>query len=151
MDPCSTKNCVQVRVPGELDSLSLLRSIVTHTAERAGLQTADVNQMEMAVDEACTNIIEHGYASLSTRPDILLSVQVVGNKFIVEITDFGTPFDVESYTPPSFPEHWEGGNTRGAGVFLIKQCMDETAYESLPEHGNKLRLVKYVPPNNPHG
>ena len=58
------------------------------------------------------------------------------------IIDSGKTFDFSSYRPPTFPDHWDQGHTRGVGLYLIKQCMDEVTYHQLEDRRNKIRLVK---------
>jgi len=133
---------VQIRVPGDTHSLSLVRKIVTHLATAAGFPAEEVDKIEIAVDEACTNAMEHAYREISPKPPVRLDIRASSREFVVDVIDEGKPFDFDAYQPPQFPDHWNAGNTRGVGVYLIKQCMDETRYDRLPDAGNRLRLVK---------
>lgn len=137
---------VQVRVPGELRFLALIRSVVTMLARTAGFPEVDVDKIELAVDEACTNIMEHAYRLACPKPAIELEVHWGPGQFTVDIVDQGTPFDVTKVVPPKFPDHWLSGSTRGAGLYLIRSCMDETHYESVPGRTNRLRLIKRLQP-----
>ena len=74
---------------------------------------------------------------------IHLAFDIHPHRFIAEIVDSGRTFDFSSYCPPSFPQHWDQGNTRGVGLYLIKQCMDEVSYYQLEDRRNKIRLVKH--------
>jgi anti-sigma regulatory factor (Ser/Thr protein kinase) len=73
-----------------------------------------------------------------------LQFALCAERFVIDIVDEGEPFDYESYSPPTFPEHWMKGNTRGVGIYLIRQCMDEVSYESIPDRRNRLHLVKHL-------
>ena len=133
-------------VPGEPQSLALIRLIMTHLADRAGFSEEDIGKIEIAVDEACTNIIEHAYRSRSPKPPIRLEVETQSEQFIVRIKDEGDPFDYDAYVVPKFPDHWNEGNTHGVGLYLIRKCMDDSSYTRLTERGNCLRLVKRAHP-----
>lgn len=135
-------HCVQVSVPGETHSLALVRKIVTHLASDAGFPEEEVDKIEIAVDEACTNAMEHAYRSMSPKPHVQVRIESRDDVFIVDIIDQGAKFDYASYVPPKFPDHWDSGHTRGVGLYLIHQCVDETLYETLPDNANRLRLVK---------
>lgn len=137
---------VQVRVPGEFRFLALIRSVVTMLARTAGFPEVDVDKIELAVDEACSNVIEHAYRNADPKPAIELEVQWEPSRFTVDIVDQGTPFDYTRYTPPKFPDHWLSGAVRGAGLYLIRSCMDETEYQTGPGPRNRLRLVKRLQP-----
>jgi anti-sigma regulatory factor (Ser/Thr protein kinase) len=135
---------VQVNVPGETCSLALVRKIVTHLASSAGFPEIEVDKIEIAVDEACTNAMEHAYRAMSPKPHVEIHINVSEGHFTVDVIDRGNTFDFAAYNPPTFPEHWNRGNTRGLGLYLIKQFMDEINYERISDTENRLRLVKHV-------
>ena len=136
---------VRLRVPGETESLSLVRTVVTHLARSLGFPEREVDKIEVAVDEACTNVLEHAYRFVSPKPPVQLEIRRAVDQLVVDIIDEGCSFDFNHYNPPKFPDHWLEGNTRGAGLYLIRQCMDEITYSNEPSTGNRLRLVKKLP------
>ena len=142
MSANETARNYQMTVPGEALSLALIRLVVTHLAEVIGFTEEDVGKIEIAVDEACTNVIEHAYKDLQPKPVVRVEIQSQADQIIVDIIDHGVPFDFGSYETPRFPEHWADGHMRGVGLFLIRKCTDEAVYERLPEPANRLRLVK---------
>lgn len=129
-------------VPGEVTSLSLVRRMLIHLSEMAGFPEEDIGQIEIAVDEACTNVIEHGYRVVQPKPPVRVEVRFNEEKLVVDIVDEGAPFNFEKHIMPVFPDHWDQGHTRGVGLFIIKECMDESSYTQLPDQKNRLRLVK---------
>lgn len=131
-------------VPGDTRSLSLVRNMAGHLALLAGFDDLEASKIEIAVDEACSNILEHGYQDESPKPSIRLEFRIMPDAFIVEIYDVGKGFDFEAHASPSFPDHWNAGNLRGVGLYLIKECMDEVSYDRLADtdQGNRLRLLK---------
>jgi serine/threonine-protein kinase RsbW len=133
-------------VPGDTRSLSLIRNMAGHLALLAGFNDLDASKIEVAVDEACSNILEHGYRDKDPKPSIRLEFHLMPDAFVVEIFDCGAGFDFEAHASPSFPDHWNAGNVRGVGLYLIKECMDEVSYDRLgdcdPTPGNRLRLLK---------
>jgi len=129
-------------VPGHPSSLSVIRWVVTRLARAADLTPDQVDQIEIAVDEACTNVIEHAYESLLPKPPIHLEIQTKDEQFVVDVIDCGQAFDYDSFVSPKIPEHWLEGHERGVGIFLIRQCMDEVLYDVLPDERNRMRLVK---------
>ena len=131
-----------ISVPGDSSSLSLVRVLITHLAEDIGFPEDDIGQIEIAVDEACTNVIEHAYNSISPKPPVKIDIQTMQDQLIIDILDEGKPFDYSTHIMPTFPDHWNEGNIRGVGLFIIKQCMDESTYTQLPDNTNRLRLVK---------
>ena len=142
----NAQESVLIRVPGEVHFLSLIRSVITMLARTAGFPDMDVNKIELAVDEACSNVMEHAYGQAGPKLAIELTVRWDPGRFIVDIVDQGVPFDFSSHVSPKFPDHWLEGESRGAGIFLIRSCVDETHYDIQPGQANRLRLVKRIQP-----
>ena len=132
-------------VPGDPKSLSLIRMVVTAIAREAGLSEDQVGRVEVAVDEACTNVIEHSYQKLSPHPPVEVLVQADSKDFIVDIVDSGPSFDFNNRVRNKFPDHWvHGDNMRGAGLYLMMSLMDSVDYERLPDDRNRMRLIKKI-------
>ena len=146
MTTLKERDSVRFRIPAESRFLFLVRTVVTALARAARLPEEEVDKVEIAVDEACTNVLDHAYRNTEPRPPIDLEIQTSGEQLIVDIIDYGAPFNFSAYVPPRFPDHWMAGETRGVGLYLIRQCMDETIYDQLPGHMNRFRLIKNIPP-----
>lgn len=131
-------------VPGDANSLAVIRWVITRLALTLGLKPDEVDQIEVAVDEACSNVLDHAYRTLSPKPPLHLEIHLKDTDFIVDIIDQGHSFDYTSYIPPKFPDHWIEGHERGVGLYIIRQFMDEVHYESLPDKRNRMRLIKKV-------
>ncbi len=129
-------------VPGHPSSLSAIRWVVTRLAHAAGLTDNQVDQVEIAVDEACSNVIEHAYHSLLPKPPLHIEIKAGKEQFVVDVIDCGQTFDYDAFMSPKIPEHWYEGNERGVGIYLIRRCMDEVLYDILPDARNRMRLVK---------
>jgi serine/threonine-protein kinase RsbW len=136
------KNLFTLEIPGEPHALSKARSFACEVACQVGFTESEVNKIEIAVDEACSNIMEHGYADLSPKPVIHIQIRIEKRTIMIELIDHGKTFDYDGYAAPTFPDHWEKGNTRGVGLFLIRQCMDKVSYRGSTGASNCLRMVK---------
>lgn len=129
-------------MPADLSSLTAVRDVIMQLAERAGFDEDEAGQIEIAVDEACANIIEHAYHDAKHPPPIRFVVQFDGKAFSVEMYDHGKPFSIDQHALPRFPDHWVNGNTRGVGLYIIKRCMDVCEHTRSPDGVNRLKLVK---------
>lgn len=88
-------------------------------------QREDVTPLvQLAVHEACLNIIQHGYDEGCGRMLLLLSADPDSRRFIADIEDTGRPFD-----PANVPEPCPQGQVRGYGVYIIQQVMDRVTHE----------------------
>lgn len=126
-------------------SLQNLEKICDHVAEcarKAGLSESEVYAVQLAVDEASTNIIEHGYGGeCPSRIDI--TCETLENGLKVVIYDDAAPFDLESVPEPDLNVSLDEVKPRGLGIYLMRKMMDEVRYESSPNKGNTLTMIKY--------
>jgi serine/threonine-protein kinase RsbW len=141
----SSRDTVSLRIPGDARYLALVRRVVSALAEEAGFPDDEVAKIEISVDEACTNVLDHAYDNAAPKPPIEVDIRLVPGQFVVDILDQGKSFDLRAYVPPTLPDHWMNGRTRGVGLFLIRKCMDEMTYEK-SGGTNCLRLVKRLRP-----
>lgn len=129
-------------LPGKRDSLARIRWILSSLANEFGLTQDDQDKLIIAVDEACSNIFEHAYGETSDAPPLEIEIEFDGDIVKVELIDTGKPFDFSAYTMPKFPEHYMAGNERGAGIYLIHQCVDHVEYDQLPDNRNRVVMMK---------
>jgi serine/threonine-protein kinase RsbW len=133
----------QLIVPGEFEHLTEIAAFITAVAREAGLNDDEVFHVEMAVDEACSNIIEHAYATQSGAINVSCSSSDAGQLQVV-IRDTGKPFDPEEVPPPQMdvPPNLETLNEGGLGLYFMRKLMDEVRFEFVPGQGNILTMIK---------
>jgi serine/threonine-protein kinase RsbW len=124
-----------------LGNLENICTFVTHYAKQAGLDDRQVYAVQLAVDEAATNIIEHGYRS-SGEGDVTITCQPEADGLRVILHDHAPPFNPDEIPPPNTGAPLEDLKPRGIGVYLIRKMMDEVNYEFSPKQGNRLTLFK---------
>lgn len=130
-------------VPARFDQLETVRQFVVRAARDAGLNEKGVAAVEMAVDEACSNIIEHAYKGMAGG-QIECTCFIDDRSLTVVLHDYGHPFDFASVPPPDLESSLEERRVGGLGVFLMRALMDEVRYENLGQGGNLLTMVKYL-------
>jgi serine/threonine-protein kinase RsbW len=130
-------------VAGEYASLVQITEWVGRAAAQAGLDEKATYAIQMAVDEACTNIIEHTYGGES-RSEIILTYRIADDRLQVMIVDHGAPFDPTQ--PSDFDPQAPLAERRpgGMGLFLIQNLADHLAYDSSLPQGNQLTLTKII-------
>lgn len=127
-------------VAGRYENVPKVAQFVADSAEEAGLDSKAVFHCQMAVDEACTNIIEHAYGGEDIG-DIQVSTHVANHSFYITLVDSGNAFDPESVPQPrieSDPLLMEPG---GLGLHLMKKVMDEVQF-TFNKGKNQLVMVK---------
>lgn len=129
-------------LPGRFESLSAFGEFVAQAAEAAGLDERAVYGVQLAVDEACTNIIEHAYGG-EDRGEIECTCRINDRGLTILLRDQGTSLDPTNVPEPDVHASLEERDSRGLGVYFIRQLMDEVHFECTPESGNVLTLVKH--------
>ncbi len=128
---------------GDYQSLILISKFIESKGEKAGLNEDDLYAVKLAVDEACTNIIEHAYGG-ELNGDIVCECKTHDDYFEIILNDKGEKFDPESVEPPNIGTALKNLKTRGAGLYLIKKLIDEVNFEFNDETGTTLRLKKKI-------
>lgn len=154
-----TAKGVMVRIPRDTTFLRLVRLAVVQVATQAGFRGDDVDKLELAVDEACSNAMVHGDqpADLDEQTDpgymgfepalpgeIEVSMRYDRHKLSITICEPGRPFPFDLHGNFDLEEHLSAFNSGGLGIYIIKSFMDEVHYNHHPTAGNELTIVKYI-------
>lgn len=123
------------------ENLDAIREYVAQAAIDAGLDETGVYAVQLAADEACSNIIEHAYGE-SKDGEIECTCSHDGENLVMIFRDHGCCFDPASVAEPVLTGSLSDRHIGGLGIFLINHLMDEVHYESLGEAGNVLTLKK---------
>jgi len=96
--------------------------------------------LRLAVDEACSNVIAHGYRGAAGT--IRLAVAVGDGRAVVTVTDEAAAFDPALVPPPDLDAPWAERREGGLGWHLIRSVVDEVRHRPAGARGNVLTLVK---------
>jgi len=131
---------VNVELTGNPRELSLVRRILQAGAASVPVPPDLLNDVKLAVTEACTNVIKHSY-KYDSQKKFTLSLQVSPKLMVVKLAYEDKEFDPDKIPPPDFSKVQEGG----FGVFIIRKVMDDVVYST---HSGSvvLRMVKILDP-----
>lgn len=125
---------------GRYDNLAEIAAFVREEATLAGLSFKDVFEVETAVDEAVSNIIEHAYAGEDIGDVTVTCIsEPEGIRIILE--DHGMPFDPSCVPVPDTQARLKNRKEHGLGYFFLCQLMDEVKFE-FEKNVNRLTLFK---------
>jgi len=128
-------------IPSSTRYLEKVRDFIeTHAVEAAFSEQA-VEQLKIAVDEACTNVIEHAYKGQSEHP-IDIAIIIKPDRFTVRIRDEGVQFNPAGYHEPNLVEFAQRRKAGGFGVHIMRRLMDSVEYRKRGKV-NECRLTKY--------
>jgi serine/threonine-protein kinase RsbW len=133
----------ELRVKSKTENLSVIRDFVSKKALDAGLPMATAENIMLAVDEACTNIIKHAYKS-SPEGEIILNIDYNEKKFTITIIDYGKSFEPERVPLPNLQKYYREHKVGGLGIYLMKSLMDDVEYTSIPGKYNQVLLSKNI-------
>jgi serine/threonine-protein kinase RsbW len=131
----------QLRVDGVLENVSVICDFVVERAREAGLDARAIHHCYLAVDEACTNIIEHGYGPDCYQCTIEVLCQYDDSAMTITIVDDSPSFDPLIHTDPDPNTPLNQRGEGGWGIFFIKKLMDSVTY-SYEGSRNRLVMVK---------
>ncbi|MBI3941738.1 MAG: ATP-binding protein [Chloroflexi bacterium] len=129
-------------VPGQIESLPQIMSLLADLSREWGLDEGEAYEVELVLEEACMNIIHHGYSE-AIQGEIRLVCQIKGQEMTFILEDDAPPFDPSQVPEPDIEAPLEERNLGGLGLFFMRRLMDKVQFEQLKPRGNRLTLVKY--------
>jgi serine/threonine-protein kinase RsbW len=130
-----------VRFAAKFELLDEIRDFVGDIARRGGFGDKDIYNIQLATDEAASNMIEHSYENI---PDgvIDLSCGMEGEQIRIVLIDYGEPFDPSAIPMPDLKADLSDRKIGGLGIFLMRKLMDEVHYEARADKSNVLTMIK---------
>jgi len=132
---------ITVSFPGRFSSLDRIRKFYTTAARQAGLEEKAVNEVELAVDEATSNIIQHAYGG-ENKGDIECSYSIDSSGLLVIIRDFGKSFDPKVVRRPDLESDVCCREEGGLGLHFMRTLMDSVEFSFNVHGGNLLTMTK---------
>ncbi|MDQ2692541.1 MAG: ATP-binding protein [Chloroflexota bacterium] len=130
-----------VQFAAKFEFLDEIREFVGAIARKGGFSDKDVYNIQLATDEAASNIIEHAYEH--TPDGILdLSCGVKGDVITIVLIDYGESFDPSEVPLPDLKADLSERKIGGLGIFLMRKLMDEVHYEPRSDKSNVLTMTK---------
>lgn len=131
---------IALTVPRATHFLGMVRKVVAAAAERSGFGPSDVDMIELAIDEACSNAVLHGGPG---SPDSIgVEVEITEGAFVMTLVDGGPPYAFEECGNFVLADKLAEDGHGGLGIYIMKTFMDEVSYRYTPAQGSVLRLSK---------
>jgi anti-sigma regulatory factor (Ser/Thr protein kinase) len=133
---------VELRLANDLAGLAQLAERVEGFGTAQNLPASVVNALNVVLDEAVSNAINHGYDA-GVRGEIAVRLRRAPDGVLLEVEDDGRPFDPLQVPPPDLTLSLERRPIGGLGIHLIRNLMDEVSYARVGGR-NVLKMVKYL-------
>ncbi len=130
----SNDRIIRLTLPAKLDFLPGAQALVREYTHKLGLDEKDALRLELVVEEACVNVIEHAFEGETGSYDILIERRP--GQIVVGVEDRGLPFDFKKY---------EENQESGLEMVLMKAFADEVRFLNLGRSGKRVELIKSLP------
>ena len=133
----------RLTLPGVLESVRKGTAFVAEFIEGYDLGDDFSYKLELAMDEICTNIVEHGYGGNGSDKSIEIICRFLGDRVIIVVIDESSPFDPTRLDDPDPTLSLEEREEGGWGFYFVKQLMDKVDYQEVNGR-NHLILEKRI-------
>jgi serine/threonine-protein kinase RsbW len=133
----------EICVTSELANLANIGIFVSERARLSGMSEKQVFEVQMAVDEACTNAMVHAYQG-DPEGEVRVCCYLEGNEFVIEVVDQGQVFDATAVPEPDLGKPIEDRDIGGLGLFFMRKLMDSVVFATPSEGGNQVIMRKRI-------
>ena len=130
-------NCetIKMEISANPEFVGIIRLTTSGLANKIGFSIDDIEDIKVAVSEACTNAIKH-----SSDEKFYVTFELLENGLTIEIEDKGTGYDMDCIAEPDLSNPKENG----LGLFIIRTLMDEVSTTSKNNQGTIVKMTKYL-------
>ena len=130
---------VRLTIPAKPEYITLTRLALTALARVRPLPDETLNDLKLALTEACTNSVRHAYEN-DGRGVVEIVYQLEPDRLVVEVADDG-----QGFVPEEIEGRQNGDLTEGGlGIAIIRAVVDEVEIGERESGGSRLRLVKFL-------
>ncbi len=130
----------EITVPAQMSYLIQVREFIEHIGKRYKFDDKVINSFKLVIDEACTNIIRHGYRDIKNG-EITIKAIIRRLSLTILIIDQGKSYDPSQASTPDLGKYVDIGKKGGLGILMMRKLMDDMQYV-VTERGNEFRLTK---------
>jgi serine/threonine-protein kinase RsbW len=128
---------VELKIPAKAEWVAVARLAVAAVASRLNFSVDEIEDIKLAIAEACTNCIAHA----AENERIEITSEVLTDEVRLSVRDRSVGHKLESVEDGAFAD---GKRTEELGVFLIRALMDDVTYSVDAREGTELVMIKRV-------
>jgi len=130
----------EIAIPAQMSYMGQVRDFIEHIGTKYKYSDKIINSYKLVIEEACTNIIRHGYRDIKGG-EISIKAIVRQQSLTIVIIDQGISYDPRQAQTPDLEKYIQIGKKGGLGIFMMRKLMDDVQY-NITGRGNELRLTK---------
>lgn len=132
---------VTLTIPATSEFVGVVRLAVSGIASRLNFSVDDIEDIKIAISEACTNAVQHAYEDRETG-DIKITCTISDDMLNIEVSDIGNGFDTNILGSKEQKENSQKKLGLGLGLTFIKNLMDTSDIESKKGVGTTVTMSK---------
>lgn len=132
-----------LRIPAAIDQIRRAVLFVATTVQRMEMGTDGAHQVQIAVEEIITNIVEHGYPADPQSAVVDIAIEREGQQVVITITDDAPLFNPLLNAEPDPQTPLEDRAKGGWGVYFAKKYVDVVHYQAVSNR-NQITLIKKI-------
>jgi anti-sigma regulatory factor (Ser/Thr protein kinase) len=137
---------LDLSLPADTRILAATRKVLAVYLREFGAPAEIVDDVILAMDEACSNVVKHAYPDgMAHDYNYLLRADLQREQILIEVVDEGIGFDIMA--KPAY--RMDDGHlaVSGRGLEVMRRLMTTVEVESpTSSGGTRLRLVRKLPP-----
>jgi len=130
----------EIAIPAQMSYMGQVRDFIEHIGAKYKYSDKIINSYKLVIEEACTNIIRHGYRDIKGG-EISIKAIIRQQSLTIVILDQGISYDPRQAQTPDLEKYIQIGKKGGLGIFMMRKLMDDVQY-NITSRGNELRLTK---------
>ncbi|MGC6367811.1 MAG: ATP-binding protein [Candidatus Marinamargulisbacteria bacterium] len=139
---------VEFSIPCMSDYVGVVRLAVSGLATRMNFSIEEIEDIKIAVSEACTNSVQYAFDDPSEQR-VFITFNLFKDKLEIIVKDHGKGFEVETLERTPIEERKldeidENVPRLGLGITFIKSLMDETNITSQIGGGTTIQMAKHI-------
>jgi serine/threonine-protein kinase RsbW len=136
-----TSGTVELHLPPRPEFVSVARLTAAGICQRLDLTYLEMEDIKLALGEACSNAIQHGTGSWEQRSPIAITFRISPDRLVIEVRD---PDSIVDWDYALTEGAGRNGTSAGVGLVVMKHVMDEVEFERDVGRGALVRMTKYL-------
>ena len=132
---------LSLNLPSETASVPVVRRLAAQALRAFGVEDEDIDDVQMAISEACGNVIDHA----GDTDTYEVKVELAADRCAITVVDQGGGFDATAV-----PREAEVSSEDGRGLALMRALVDNVAFRSEPQAGAVVHMVKNLAYDSSH-
>lgn len=129
---------ISLTLPNAPEFVSVARLTLSGVANRMGFNIDDIEDLKVAISEACTNALKHG--GQNKEGNYIVHYTIEEKSLIIDVCDNGKGIEIEKLKTPDLDNPKESG----LGLYIIETLMDEVKVIKRENNGTTIRMIKNI-------